>query len=120
MLLLALPIGFLEIALAKRSQMTALQALSTLTRDADASPKWRLVGWFAVVFVPFFAGSMINTSAHIVTEQLELDLPVQILFAVFAVIALGFIFYTAPIFNWTYNNWSHCCFHWCKCDGHLS
>lgn len=92
MLLLALPIGFLEIALAKRSQMTALQALSTLTRDADASPKWRLVGWFAVVFVPFFAGSMINTSAHIVTEQLGLDLPVQILFAVFAVIALGLSF----------------------------
>lgn len=53
MILLALPIGYLEIALAKRSKVTALQALSSLTRDADASPKWRIVGWLAVVFVPF-------------------------------------------------------------------
>ena len=45
MFVLALPIGYLEIALAKRSQTTALQALSSLTRDADASPRWRLVGW---------------------------------------------------------------------------
>ncbi|MFM6957509.1 MAG: hypothetical protein ACKOXD_02875 [Acinetobacter sp.] len=92
MLLLALPIGYLEIALAKRSQTTALQALSTLTRDADASPRWRVVGWLAVVFVPFFAGSIVNTSAHVVSQQLGLNLPTQIIFAIFAVIVLGLSF----------------------------
>jgi hypothetical protein len=59
MLVLALPICYLEIALAKRSKSTALNALSSLTRDADASPKWRLVGWLAVVFMPFLAGAML-------------------------------------------------------------
>ena len=60
MLLLALPIGYLEIALAKRSKTSALQALATLTRDADASARWRIVGWLAVVFVPFFAGNILS------------------------------------------------------------
>lgn len=49
MLLLALPVCYLEIALAKRSKTTALNALSSLTREADSSPKWRVVGWLAVV-----------------------------------------------------------------------
>ena len=36
MLILALPVCYLEIALAKRSKTTALQALSSLTREADS------------------------------------------------------------------------------------
>lgn len=92
MLLLALPIGYLEIALAKRSQTTALQALSSLTRDADASPRWRLVGWLAVVFVPFFAGSVLTTATQVVKQQLVLDFSSQILFAGLAVVALAFSF----------------------------
>ncbi len=92
MILLALPIGYLEIALAKRSQTTALQALSGLTRDADASPRWRIVGWLAVVFVPFFAGSVLTTATHVVTQQLSLDLPNQALFAIFAIVAVGLSF----------------------------
>jgi hypothetical protein len=92
MILLALPIGYLEIALAKRSQTTALQALSGLTRDADASPRWRIVGWLAVVFVPFFAGSVLTTATHVTAQQLSLDLPNQALFAIFAIIALGLSF----------------------------
>lgn len=59
MLLLALPIAYLEAALAKRSKTTALNALSSLTRDADVSPKWRIVGWLAVVFIPFLAGGIL-------------------------------------------------------------
>ncbi|MGE8644850.1 hypothetical protein [Acinetobacter vivianii] len=92
MILLALPIGYLEIALAKRSQTTALQALSSLTRDADASPRWRVVGWLAVVFVPFFAGSVLNTASHVVNEQLALNIPSQILFAILAVVAFALSF----------------------------
>lgn len=59
MLLLALPIAYLEVALAKRSKTTALNALSSLTRDADVSPRWRIVGWLAVVFIPFLAGGIL-------------------------------------------------------------
>ncbi|USA55414.1 hypothetical protein NDN13_09600 [Acinetobacter sp. C32I] len=92
MIVLALPIGYLEIALAKRSQTTALQALSSLTRDADASPRWRIVGWLAVVFVPFFAGSMLMTATQVTSQQLGLDLSSQIVFAIFAVVALALSF----------------------------
>ncbi|NIE95904.1 hypothetical protein F3J02_05330 [Acinetobacter sp. Tr-809] len=92
MILLALPIGYLEIALAKRSQTTALQALSSLTRDADASPRWRIVGWLAVVFVPFFAGSVLTTTAHVVSQQLTLAVSGQIVFAALAIVALGLSF----------------------------
>ncbi|AXY55935.1 hypothetical protein CDG60_04660 [Acinetobacter chinensis] len=68
MLILALPLCYLEIALAKRSKTTALQALSGLTRDADTSQRWRIVGWLAVVFIPFMAGGMLNSSA-VLLEQ---------------------------------------------------
>ncbi|OTG63524.1 hypothetical protein B9T28_13370 [Acinetobacter silvestris] len=68
MVLLALPIGYLEVALAKRSKTTALNALSTLTRDADASQKWRLVGWLAVVFIPFLAGGVLSNISQIALQ----------------------------------------------------
>ncbi|MEB6676222.1 hypothetical protein [Acinetobacter haemolyticus] len=92
MFLLALPIGYLEIALAKRSQTTALQALSALTRDADASPRWRVVGWLAVVFVPFFAGSVLTTASGVVNQHVAAELSSQIIFAILAVIAFGLSF----------------------------
>ena len=91
MILLALPIGYLEIALAKRSKVTALQALSNLTREADASPKWRVVGWLAVVLVPFFAGSILFSASDILVQQ-QFGVSNQIIFAVLAVIALGLSF----------------------------
>ena len=69
MLILALPICYLEIALAKRSKTTALNALSSLTRDADASQKWRLVGWLAVVFIPFLAGGMLSNASQLLSNH---------------------------------------------------
>ena len=92
MVLLALPIGYLEIALAKRSKTTALQALSNLTRDADASSKWRIVGWLAVVFVPFFAGSILTTATQVVSQQFALGISNQIIFAILAIVTLGLSF----------------------------
>ena len=65
MIVLALPICYLEIALAKRSKVTALQALSNLTRDADASQKWRIVGWLAVIFIPFLAGGIVDNASQL-------------------------------------------------------
>ena len=93
MLLLALPIGYLEIALAKRSKTSALQALATLTRDADASARWRIVGWLAVVFVPFFAGNILSSASHL-SSQLNLipQISQQIHFGIFAIVALGLSF----------------------------
>ena len=68
MLILALPIAYLEVALAKRSKTTALQALSSLTREADSSQRWRLVGWLAVVFMPFLAGGMLSNVSQLLTQ----------------------------------------------------
>ena len=88
MLILALPITYLEIALAKRSKTTALNALSSLTRDADASPRWRLVGWLAVAFIPFLAGAILSNAAQLLSVQRELGLSSQLLFVGLAVAAV--------------------------------
>ena len=53
MVVLALPFAYLEVALVKRAKTTALQALMSLTREADVSARWRIAGWLAVVFMPF-------------------------------------------------------------------
>lgn len=77
MLILALPVCYLEIALAKRSKTTALQALSSLTREADSSQRWRIVGWLAVVFIPFLAGAMLNHASNVVSiANFEVQQPV--------------------------------------------
>ena len=87
MLVLALPITYMEVALAKRSKTTALNALSSLTRDADASAQWRLVGWLAVVFMPFLAGGMLFNASTMLTQFTQIShLPV---FAGLAVAALA-------------------------------
>lgn len=92
MLILALPVCYLEIAFAKRSKTTAVQALSSLTRDADASPKWRLVGWLAVVFIPFLAGGMLSAAAQYVGVHALNNGSHSLILAVLAVIAFAFSF----------------------------
>ena len=86
MLVLALPITYMEVALAKRSKTTALNALSSLTRDADASAQWRLVGWLAVVFMPFLAGGMLFNASHMLTQFT--DLSTLLVFVALAVVTL--------------------------------
>jgi len=58
MVVFALPVLLLESALAKRTKALPLQALPALTRDADASPRWRIVGWLAILGVLLLAGSL--------------------------------------------------------------
>ena len=89
MIFLALPIGYLEIALAKRSKTTALNALSSLTRDADASPRWRLVGWLAVVFIPFLAGGLLSQASQLLVVQAQLTGLSSVVLAGLAVLALA-------------------------------
>lgn len=86
MLILALPVCYLEIALAKRSKTTALQALSSLTREADSSQRWRIVGWLAVVFIPFLAGAMLNHASNVIAVA-NLDVQQPVIFAVLAIAA---------------------------------
>src|SRR5574344_1821484 len=89
MLVLALPLTYMEIALAKRSKTTALQALSSLTRDADASAQWRLVGWLAAVFIPFLAGGLLSNAAQILNQYAAADLASHVLFVIVAIFALA-------------------------------
>ncbi len=88
MFILALPICYLEIALAKRSKTTAVQALSMLTRDADASQKWRIVGWMGVVFIPFLAGAMLNYASNVLSIATA-DIATHLLFVVLVVVSLA-------------------------------
>ncbi|MND53144.1 hypothetical protein D3C80_441730 [compost metagenome] len=92
MLILALPICYLEIALAKRSKTTALNALSSLTRDADASQKWRLVGWLAVVFIPFLAGGMLSNASQLLGHFAFNGIAPNLLFVGLAIVALALSF----------------------------
>jgi len=92
MLILALPICYLEIALAKRSKTTALNALSSLTRDADASQKWRLVGWLAVVFIPFLAGGMLFNASQLLGHFAFNGIAPNLLFVGLAIVALALSF----------------------------
>lgn len=87
MLLLALPAIYLEIGLAKRSKTSALNALSSLTRDADASQRWRIVGWLSVVFIPFLAGGLIHNLSQLVANQVQLGLSTDVVFIAGAVLA---------------------------------
>ncbi|GAA5555979.1 hypothetical protein Asch01_00677 [Acinetobacter schindleri] len=92
MLILALPVCYLEIALAKRSKTTALQALSSLTREADSSQRWRVVGWLAVVFIPFLAGAMLNHASNVVSiANFEVQQPVILAGLAIAALMLSLI-----------------------------
>ncbi len=70
MVFLALPMLLLESALAKRTKALPLQALPVLTRDADASPLWRLVGWLAILAVLLFAGSLTAQAVSQLTQAM--------------------------------------------------
>ena len=89
MFILALPIAYLEIALAKRSKTTALNALSSLTRDADASQRWRIVGWLAVVFIPFLAGGVLFNIGQVTVQNTAFAAQSNIAFIILAILALA-------------------------------
>lgn len=71
MVLLTFPILLLESALAKRTQTLPIQALPALTRDADASTKWRGVGWLAVGSMLLLAGTLNSQLTIDVSEMVQ-------------------------------------------------
>jgi len=92
MLILALPIAYLEVALAKRSKTTALNALSSLTREADTFQSWRVVGWLAVVFIPFLAGGILSNISQSTLQITQLSVTTNIAFVGMAVAAFALSF----------------------------
>lgn len=101
MVVLALPLTLLETALARRSQSSPLQALSTLTREADVAPVWRLVGWLAVAAIGLIAGGMAHQAAMYLNEgiaqQTSLPLSDTMLFAlILPLAAVGLSFVARP------------------------
>ncbi len=97
MLLLSLPIAYLEIALAKRSKTTALNALSSLTRDADVSPRWRGIAWLAIIFIPFLAGGILSNITKLSVPFTALALDSTIVLAIAMLLALALSFIARPI-----------------------
>lgn len=97
MVILALPICYLEIALAKRSKTTALEALSSLTRDADASQRWRLVGWLAVVFIPFLAGGMLSNAGQLLSQFAVTGIETHFIFVGLAIAAFVISFVSRQV-----------------------
>ncbi|MDQ9020901.1 hypothetical protein RFI02_07255 [Acinetobacter sichuanensis] len=97
MLILALPMTYLEIALAKRSKKTPLTALAELTRDADASQHWRIVGWLSVVFIPFLAGAILSNVTLNSLQHAQLGLQANLLLVIGAVVAVGLSFLSRSI-----------------------
>jgi len=97
MFLLALPLAYLEIALAKRSKTTALNALSSLTRDADVSSKWRGVGWLAIVYIPFLAGGVLSNIAELSVQQTQFEISHSVILALSIVLALALSFVSRQI-----------------------
>lgn len=85
---LALPLIYLEFALVKRAKTTVLNALMSLTRDADASVKWRLVGWFSVIFIPFLAGAMLANASYVAEQFVALPIAVSLVFVALAIVSL--------------------------------
>jgi hypothetical protein len=95
MVVLALPLTLLEAALARRSQTSPLQALSTLTREADVKPTWRLVGWLAVGVMALIAGGMAHQSAGYVLDRLSdsgIQAPELLLWLIVPLLAIGLSF----------------------------
>ena len=71
MVLLTFPILLLESALAKRTQALPIQALPALTRDADASTKWRSVGWLAIGSMLLLAGVLNSQFTTYAAEMVQ-------------------------------------------------
>ena len=69
-----------------------MNALLSLTRDADASQTWRLVGWLAVVFIPFLAGGMLSNAAQLLNQYALADMTSSVIFIALAVVAIALSF----------------------------
>lgn len=70
MTILALPMLYLEVALAKRSKKTPMIGMEELTRQADAVTFWRVSSWLSVVLLALVTVGLLNTAATGFTTEL--------------------------------------------------
>lgn len=96
-LVLALPLAYLEFALVKRAKTTILNALMSLTREADASSRWRIAGWLSVVFIPFLAGAMLANAQINASHFLQLPFSQVIGVAGLGIVAFALSFLPRPV-----------------------
>lgn len=89
MLVLALPATYMEVGLAKRAKSAPLQGLMQLTRDADVSTHWRVMGWLAIVTVPLFLGAMLYYANNAVMSQFALQFSPSIAILFLAIVAVA-------------------------------
>ncbi|SDB92212.1 hypothetical protein [Acinetobacter boissieri] len=84
----SLPLTYLEYALVKRAKTSILNALMALTREADASLQWRIIGWLSVLFIPCLAGAMLSNSYSLVSQFVPLSIRTEFVFLVLAIVAV--------------------------------
>lgn len=70
MTVLALPMLYLEVALAKRSKKTPILGMEELTRQSDAATFWRVSSWLAVVLLTLLVVGLVDFAATTLPEQL--------------------------------------------------
>lgn len=74
MVLLGLPMTYLELALAKRSKNSVWLGMQTLTRESDAKTYWRIFAFFSVLLALFLgAGSIARYSMALVYSLAQLN-----------------------------------------------
>lgn len=69
--IIASPLLLLELALAKRSQSSALKGIMQLTREADVSPRWRGLAWAGAVLLAILASILLLKVSDLVLKQMQ-------------------------------------------------
>ncbi len=91
MSLVALPVLYTEIALAKRSQLSPLKGITKLTREADSSTTWRLFSWINVFILILIASGFVtvaNQALHPSIVSLEVGIPRYVLALILMVVVV--------------------------------
>ncbi len=94
---LTLPLLLLESALAKRTQTSPLQALPALTRDADASPRWRVVGWMGVLTTLLVGGSLATEAASLLAQLGQGATLSSVIWLALALVLVWGLSFVAPV-----------------------
>lgn len=85
MVVVALPMLYLEIALARRSKKMPFIGLEDLTRQSDASTKWRTLSWLSLVVTCLICGGLVMLALVPMLSMLQIPVSMGIAFAVLVV-----------------------------------
>lgn len=92
MTFVSLPLIYLEVALSKRSQKPVLLGMQNLTREADASTRWRVASWLSMSLLILVGTGLVYTGAQAAQAAFQhsfsMTLPVIGVFSGFMVVAV--------------------------------